>query len=170
MKNLLVLWLLLPCAVLADVAPSRQSVERLLILTDVKVLVDRMHIEVAGVARGLMNAALKGSNLSADEQRLVEEALKKIISDSTTSITWEKMCDAYAPLYQEAFSQQEIDDLIAFYESPAGKAFMIKMPSVTKEAALTIRERLVPVMTSIKTATEEHAAKVKAGIGHPAGS
>lgn len=138
---------------------SRESAERLLILTDVKVLVDRMHEEVDRVADGLLEHASKGRTISSAEKKELGMALADALAEAKKSISWESMCDLYVPLYQEAFTQKEIEELVVFYESPTGKAFMAKMPGVTQQAATIMRQRLVPVMGEIKATATRLAAK-----------
>ena len=44
-------------------------------------------------------------------------------------MTWDKLRPLYVRIYQESFTQEEIDGLIVFYESPAGIAFVERWPS-----------------------------------------
>ena len=163
MKTILtLLGFMFPYLAFAGQAPATPvSIERLLVLTEVQKTIGEMHKQVAGVADGLMKKATKGKTLNAEDQATVNAALEKIIASAKADVSWEKMRDAYIPIYQENFTQEEVDGLIAFYDSVAGRALLAKMPGVYQEATKLMRERLVPVMSMIKEATEETAAKLK---------
>jgi hypothetical protein len=40
------------------------------------------------------------------------------------------MRPSYIKLYSETFSEEEIGGMLAFYESPAGRAMLAKMPTL----------------------------------------
>lgn len=55
-------------------------------------------------------------------------------------------------IYQETFEQEEIDGLDAFYGSPAGQAFVAKMPVVMQKSMSLLQEQmqiLVPRMAQV---------------------
>jgi uncharacterized protein len=56
-------------------------------------------------------------------------------------MTWDKLRPVYVQIYQESFTQEEIDGLIAFYESPAGFAFVEKMPFVMQKSMSIMQSR-----------------------------
>jgi hypothetical protein len=63
------------------------------------------------------------------EQRAQAEELQRKILDLVKSrMSWEKMRPAYVKAYSETFSEGEIDGILAFYESLAGRAMQAKMP------------------------------------------
>ncbi|MBK1895466.1 DUF2059 domain-containing protein [Chryseobacterium paridis] len=45
----------------------------------------------------------------------------------------EKFADLYAPIYSEYYTESEIDDLIKFYNTPAGKKMIEVTPLIVKE-------------------------------------
>lgn len=46
----------------------------------------------------------------------------------------EKFADLYAPIYSKYFTDSEIDDLIKFYNTPAGRKMMEVTPLILKES------------------------------------
>ena len=71
----------------------------------------------------------------------------KVLDLIKSRMSWEKMRPQYIKLYSDTFSDDEIDGLVAFYESPAGKAMLTKMPVVlSKSMALSqgIVQELMP--------------------------
>ena len=77
-------------------------------------------------------------------------------------MTWDKLRPLYVQIYQESFTQEEIDGLIAFYESPAGVAFVEKMPFVMQKSMSIMQSRMAPMMEKMKAAIKEAIAEPKA--------
>lgn len=59
-------------------------------------------------------------------EKFWDEFKKKASEDS--------LIEMIIPIYDKYFSQEDIDGLIVFYESPAGKKFVSVLPDLTKEA------------------------------------
>jgi hypothetical protein len=70
-------------------------------------------------------------------------------------MTWDKLRPLYVQIYQESFTQEEIDRPIAFYESPAGVAFVEKMPFVMQKSMSIMQSRMAPMMEKMKAAMKE---------------
>lgn len=49
-------------------------------------------------------------------------------------IDYSELTNMYIPIYQEQFTDSDIDALIKFYESPIGKKFVEKTPIITSES------------------------------------
>jgi hypothetical protein len=77
-------------------------------------------------------------------------------------LTWEKLRPLYVQIYQESFTQEEIDGPIAFYESPAGVAFVEKLPFVMQKSMSIMQSRMAPMMEKMKAAMKEAIAEPKA--------
>jgi uncharacterized protein len=54
-----------------------------------------------------------------------EEMLKDVVN---------QMADMLTPIYQKYLTQKELEDVLAFYESPAGKKISDVTPNITTEA------------------------------------
>lgn len=131
-----------------------------MVVTDVKKMISAMHTQVTGVATELIEAAVKGKALSAADRLTIETERERALQKFRMEMSWEKMRDAYIPIYQEKFTQEEVDGMLAFYEGPAGQAFMKKMSGVVESSRTLMRQQLVPVMKTIQTAAQETAARV----------
>ena len=51
-----------------------------------------------------------------------------------------------AELYDRHFTEQEIDDILNFYKTPAGKKIIEETPKITKELFTDLMENYYPVM------------------------
>jgi hypothetical protein len=84
------------------------------------------------------------------------------MSDEVKSeLSWEKMRDLYQQVYAETFTQEEVDGLIAFYESPAGKAFVAKMPTVMQKSMVLMQQRMAPMVQRLQQSLQETVLEVQ---------
>ena len=58
-----------------------------------------------------------------------------------------KLVDRIIPLYAATFTEKELEDLVAFYEGPSGRAMLAKMPLLTSKMAPLMAE-LMPEVTA----------------------
>jgi hypothetical protein len=61
-------------------------------------------------------------------------------------MSWDKLKPRLQALYDETFSEEEITSILDFYHSPAGKALLDKMPTLTAKAAALGQEMMRAVM------------------------
>jgi hypothetical protein len=64
------------------------------------------------------------------------------------------------PSYSETFSQEEVDGLIAFYQSPAGKAYVEKMPTLLQKTMGQMQQFMGPFVQKAQAASQEFARSV----------
>ena len=150
-------------ASLAYCAPaSQESIDRLLADAKVEQLLDTMLANVDQVMRRSMETSMQGHQLSPEQRQAVDGAAAKFIQVMREEMTWDKLRPLYVQIYQESFTQEEIDGLIAFYESPAGVAFVEKMPVVMQKSMSIMQSRMAAMMEKMKAAMKEAIAEPKA--------
>ncbi len=67
--------------------------------------------------------------------------------------------------YDETYTEDEIDGILAFYRSPAGKAFLAKTPQLMNRTMTLMQQQMASVQPQLEQATKELAdemAKTKA--------
>ena len=84
--------------------------------------------------------------LTAAEKQELKQISQDIIQLALNEFTWDKLKDDYATMYMETFSQEEIDGMIAFYQSPAGQSSLEKMPVVAAKSMQLTAEKMAAFM------------------------
>lgn len=152
--------LLFACA--SHAAPaSAQSIEELLQLTKAAAMVDSMSASTEQIMREQMRQATQGKPTNAEQQRVQEAMLAKVLPLIREELNWAKLKPSYVQLYQETFEQAEIDGLIAFYRSPTGQAFISKMPVVMQKSMALAQVQMQTLMPKMQAAIEEASAEFK---------
>lgn len=73
------------------------------------------------------------SNLLASELGANDPRSKKIV-DRATAIIMPQLMNRVETVYAQVYSEQELTDILAFYQSPAGQAMLAKLPQVLKQS------------------------------------
>src|SRR4051812_31679076 len=125
MRTLLSLvFTLVACATVCAAPPSKESVEKLLVATEVEKLLGSMQEQIDGVMKNTMVQAFRGQELPAEARDFSDRFQQKMMANLKSELSWERMKELYIRVYSETFTQEEIDGLLDFYGSPAGKAFV----------------------------------------------
>jgi hypothetical protein len=77
-----------------------------------------------------MTAAQMPPGATPEQTARAREIQDKILDLVKSRISWEKMRPSYIKLYNETFSDEEVSGMLAFYQSPPGRAMLAKMPAL----------------------------------------
>ena len=138
------------------------SIERLMTLTQVERSVEGMYSHLEQMSRAAAFEAA-GRQLTPEEQARFDARREKMMAAVREEVSWARMKPAYVKLYRDAFSEEELRGAIAFYESPAGQAFMQKMPAVMEGAMTTGRQAVQWLASRIRSEIRFAIAEVRAG-------
>jgi uncharacterized protein len=120
----------------ADEASHRKVVEELFNRINMAATVDQTAMQVA--------AAVTGTNSEDQEYAdTVREYVRKYVS-------WEPMKDEIIGLYMKTFTEQEIKDLIAFYNTPAGIKLLDQSGAIGQAVSVSVHQRLVAHSPELK--------------------
>jgi len=106
-------------------APTPQSIEKLMALTQAEKVIDAIKPQINASMKASINQTLKGHTPSAEEQIV-------------------------------------IDGLIAFYQSPAGKSMLTKMPKLMQGLMAAMPALMAPMMEQMQAATKQMADDLEA--------
>jgi uncharacterized protein len=141
--------------------PSDQSVNQLLQLTKVDRQMDSVLAQMEGAMKGSLQQLTKGRVLSAEEQATLDQQQAKMAAILKEELSWDKVKDQYVRAYREMFTREEIDGLIAFYQTPAGQSLVNKQPELANRTMTILQQRMAPVMQRIQKMSEEAALELK---------
>lgn len=93
---------------------------------------------------------LLGVSVTADQQQKLDQftqRLGKIISDA---LNWNDLEPQYTKLYADAYTEEQIDDLLAFYKSPTGQVMVEKLPTLMQQANAITQQRMATAIPQIQ--------------------
>ncbi len=91
-------------------------------------------------------AAAQGAELSTEQRLLV----RKTETELKAAVPWVAIREINLQVYRESFTEEEIQQLIAFYESPTGQMFLEKMPGVSAKTMALSQQRIQSAMQKLE--------------------
>ena len=145
----------------ADSIPSAASIDELLAVMNVQKMVDDMIPQVDGMMQGAMSTALKGHQLSPEEQKIIDRSRADAMAVMREELAWSKLEPLYVRIYQKSLTQDEVTGLIALYKTPAGQALINKMPVVMQNTMAEMQTMMAPMMERLQQSQQQLVAEIK---------
>ena len=142
--------------------PSTASIETLLTMTRAESMLGTVYSGMEQAIRQGMQAAAGDQPLTPEQQRILDTAPTKFSALVRSEFTWDKLKPQYIQVYQETFTQEEVDGLIAFYASPAGQAFIAKMPTAMQKSMALVQLQMKTLMPKMQAVIRETMAEAQA--------
>lgn len=130
---------------------KQQKIERILDLTNPESTADEVVKQVDGMLQQIQPSP------SPQQKARRAEALDKI--GKLAKDRMRKIRPELVKAYSETFTDEEIDGLLAFYESPAGKASITKIPAVNARMGSIIQNEMNAIGTEINKLAEDTLKK-----------
>ena len=142
---------LLWCAspVRAAEASKFAKAEELLNLTQT----DQMMKSFLEPMKGVLTAQMNKTDMPAEKRAKANEMQGKIMALIADRLSEAK--PALVKIYTDTYTEEEIDGILAFYKSPAGKALLQKMPQVMQRSMPVMMQLMGDLQPEIKKMTEE---------------
>lgn len=74
---------------------------------------------------------------------------KKVLDMIVKELDWVNFKTDYIKLYADVFTEEEMKGLIAFYESPAGQAFVKKQPELNEKSMLLSQKMMMKILPKL---------------------
>jgi uncharacterized protein len=146
---LLALALCFPLAAHADEASRRAKAEQLIDLLHVDRMVTQVMNNVLQQTSAITTQR-SGGTLTPETKAALDDFQKKLVDTIEPQIGWKALQPEYVRLYAEAFTDEQLDGMIAFYKSPAGTALREKMPGVNQQANQLMQSKVAALQPQVK--------------------
>jgi hypothetical protein len=162
MKSLLALVAAILVSAAAHAAPpTDESVDALLTAMRAQQNIEAMLPAMEQMTRQAQGAATAGKALSAEQQRVMDAVAARLFQVIREELSWSNMRPVYLQIYRESFTQEEVDGVLAFYTSPAGIAFVEKMPLVMQKSTELMQGRMAPMIKRIRAEMQQALAEAR---------
>jgi uncharacterized protein len=104
---------------------------------------------------------MAGVHSTPEETKSLNDFQDKMSAILTNALSWEKLKPIFVKVYADAFTEEELDGLVAFYKSPAGQAMIAKTPSIMTKSNELIQQQMAPAMAEIQKLVRDTAAQGK---------
>jgi uncharacterized protein len=149
-------------AAAANNAPaSDASIREMLELTNSRQMLDSVKGQMTAMMNTTMQNATRSQTITPERQAVLDRMSAKISAVLADMLNWDDMLPMYLRTYRAAFTQDEIDGVIKFYKSPAGKAYVKKMPVVMQNVMQEMPEFIKPVQEKMAAIQKESIQEFK---------
>lgn len=156
MRRILFVFFIALFSVAANAAPVQDaSIEKLLTLTDAKKLHESIISDSDELIDSSIRPILNREKLTPEQQASMDSFFAKYKAIIKDELSWNRMLPSYIQIYRETFSEKELSELIAFYESPTGQMFIKKTPLILDKTSKIMQQKMVTILTRMDSALTE---------------
>lgn len=139
---------------MADTASHAADAERFLKLAHA----DKLTVPVYGQVQQMF--AQRFALAPDGKQALLERYQAKANAALDKAVGWDRLKPDMVRLYTSHFDEQELKELIAFYESPLGQKVLQKMPALTTQAAQITQSKLESAVPEVNKLLADMSAEL----------
>jgi len=154
---LTVMILALSLGVAAQEDSHRASVEKLLLITNQDQLLEQVYPQIKQLVLGQFQQL----DVPPEQSPLIEDYFDRIFNVMKEEMSWANIKNDFIQLYMSVYTEAEINELIAFYESPIGQKTLEKMPLLMQESMAINQKYTMKIMPKIIEIAEEMAAEIQ---------
>jgi hypothetical protein len=147
--------------------PTEQSLKRLLAVTEVRNLLDGATKNIDASIDASIRQSLEGKPINEQGRKVLDAMRGKMAALVRESLAWEKMEPMFMDIYSRSLTQSEVDGMLAFYETEAGKALVAKMPLIMQNTMQVMQSYIAKLAPQMMQIEQETLAKLKAGAAAP---
>ena len=146
----------------ADEAASEASIRTIMEVTHTKELLESAAAQLDGSVQSSMQQALAGQQISAEQQAILDEMRTKIVKLFGDALQWNQLEPVFIDIYRRTFTQSEIEGMLSFYKTDAGKALIAKMPLAMQNSMQAMQARMATIMPQVQQLQKETFEKLQA--------
>ncbi|MBU2885152.1 DUF2059 domain-containing protein [Gilvimarinus agarilyticus] len=159
MKSVIVLLLSMVVSVGAIAEESkRESVEELLRASNADALVDNIYVQFDQMLSG-MKAQM---GIKPSEEEIFDKHMQKIVDLMREEMSWAKLKEPMIDIYLEHYTEQEVQDMLAFYSSETGQSMVAKMPAVMNDSVQLSQGMMQSFMPKIQQLGQDLQTELEA--------
>lgn len=142
---------------LADSASHAANAEQFLKLAHA----DKLAVPVYAQVQQMFAQRFAQAQAPETKKALLESYQAKANAALDKAVAWDKLKPGMVKLYTDNFSESELKDLIAFYQSPLGKKVLEKMPTLTAQSAQMTQAKLEAAVPEVNKLLADMAKELE---------
>lgn len=131
-------------------APTEAQVDKLLETLDMRRTLEEMFAQM-NTFGDTVGEQMLGPNATPEQREALKRVMTRQQGAMRDAMSWERMAPIYRRVYAKLFTADEVNAMIAFYGSDAGRGIMRKMP----QAMQITMEEMGPIMQEMMTDLRE---------------
>jgi hypothetical protein len=141
--------------------PSEKSVLQLLQMMHTHQIMENAWAQMDGAMRSSMKAATQGQ-LNAEQEKIRDESQAKMVAVMKEELDWSIVEPLLVQSYQSTFTQEEVNAMLKFYDSPIGQSVGAKLPTVNQQMSQLTQQRMRDIIPKLVAVQKDMAERLKA--------
>jgi uncharacterized protein len=142
------------CSFVSQAEPAKpETVELFLKVTDAAATLDYAYAQLDQMTEQMNHSQ---GNVAKDDplRRKHQQELNQLIR---TELSWQQLEQPMIAIYSSVFSEEELQGIIAFYQSDAGQKMVKRQPELMQASMAVMQEQSMLLMPKIKQLVEKHS-------------
>jgi hypothetical protein len=103
----------------------------------------------------------QGQTITPKIQKEIDDGHAEMKALLKEMLDWTKLEAMYVRVYQRSFTQKEVDDMIAMYQTPAGQTLLNKVPLVMQNTMGEMQQIMQPIIERLRQKQQQIAADIQ---------
>lgn len=152
---------LLPACV-AEEPATEPTIRELMAVMQSEKLIDSMYAQIDSMMEGSMKQATAGHPLNAEQAKIMDDMRTKMMALLREQMDWKSFEPIMIDIYRKSFTEQEVRSMLTFYQSPAGKSVIAKMPLAMQASMQAAQSRMSTLMPKLQELSKDTSLRLKA--------
>ncbi len=136
---------------------TRATIEKLLQVTDAAAMMDQAYLQLDQISEQMLKSS--GTGLDTDPQ--ARQMVRNINALVREELSWKQLEEPMIALYGNVFSEDELQDIIAFYQSEAGQKMLKRQPELMQGTMVMMQEQMQRLMPKMKALVDKQVAEYR---------
>jgi len=145
----------------ADDASKHAKVEELIQITKVNQIAEQMTQQMTARMRTMAAQQTASHAVTPAQQKAISDYITQLENITRSAVAWDKIKAGIVADYSQAYTEPELDSILAFYHSPAGKALLDKSPELMAKTMQTVQTQMAAAQPQMRQANAEFTRKMK---------
>jgi len=135
-----------PTALAQDPAPSKKEQ-----LATELIAMFKFNENMEGVFKqmsSMMTKSLDSQNTTPEEREKRVKSMEIVLQEARKAIDWKAIETEMAQIYTEKFDEKDLEDIIAFFKTPAGAKWLEKQPEIQAESMKAMQKILPQIQAA----------------------
>lgn len=136
---------------------TRATIEKFLQVTEAAAMMDQAYLQMDQISEQMLKST--GTGLDKDPQ--ARQMVKNINALVREELSWKQLEEPMIALYGNVFSEDELQEIIAFYQSDVGQKMLKRQPELMQGTMVMMQEQMQRLMPKMKALIEKQVAEYR---------
>ncbi len=144
----------------ADAASKDAKIEEFLVLIKANAMQDQIYAQLTQeIDRATLTIAQQGGVPVPEQRSATADLQAKMMAAMKEAMSWEKLQPGLVEAYRSAYSEEQLDGILAFFKGPIGRAYIANSPAIATKYREIEDSKLKVLGTELQTMGKEWLAQ-----------